>query len=149
MRWLLVLLTTLVSISLSAQPRVDDVGDGWKAKVDSAMNIIKVYDPQRYTTLINNCDQIHYWNGNFSTTEGFSIMISTREMRAGNLNNIAAILVHESLHLLFKKQNCQLDPNNEEVSCYAYELDFLSHIPNVEPWLIDHAKTQIKIYSKS
>ncbi len=149
MRWLFVVLTCLISVNLSAQIKVDDVGDGWKAKVDSALSIIQQYDIQRYNLLVQNCNQVQYWNGNFSTTEGFSIMISTREMRAGNINNIAAILVHESLHLYFKKGNCSLSPNDEEASCYAYELDFLNHIPNVEPWLIQHAKNQIKFYCKS
>lgn len=149
MRWLLAIFTTLLSLNTSAQIKVADVGDGWKNKVDSALELIKTYDPQKYTILTTYCDHVGYWNGSFSTTEGSStIMISTREMRAGNVNNIAAILVHESLHLYYLKTNAKLDEYVEEVNCYTYELDFLLHIPNVEYWLVDHAKKQIKKYTK-
>lgn len=149
MKWLLAILTLFLSLNTSAQIRVDDVGDGWKSRVDSALELIKVYDPQKYNILTTYCDHIGYWNGNFSTTEGPSmILISTREMKAGNINNIAAVLVHESLHLYYLTSVVKIDEHAEEANCYAYELDFLYHIPDVEYWLIDHAKKQIKSYTK-
>ncbi len=68
-------------------------------------------------------------------------------MNNTSINNIAAILVHESLHLFIKQMYTKLNPNKEETMCYAYELNFLQKIPNVEKWLIDNATTKIKYYS--
>jgi hypothetical protein len=48
--------------------------------------------------------------------------------------------------LFFLKHNCALTPNDEEIVCYRYELNFLGKIPNVEPWLIQNAKNKIKYY---
>ena len=73
-------------------------------------------------------------------------MISQKDMNFNSINNIAAILVHESKHLFFLKHNCALTPNDEEIVCYRYELNFLGKIPNVEPWLIQNAKNKIKYY---
>ena len=64
-----------------------------------------------------------------------------------SINNIAAIIVHESKHLFLLKINTRLTPSDEELLCYRYELDFLGKIPNVEVWLIDNAKKRIKYYS--
>ena len=143
-----VILAILVHTSYG-QIKVADVGDGWKHKVDSAISIIKLYDLEKYNTLVETCKNIGYWNEKFSTTEGDSmITIATADVSNNNIYNIAAILVHESMHLYIKQMYIKLDPNKEEMLCYTYELNFLLNIPYVDQWLIDNAIKQIKYYSK-
>jgi hypothetical protein len=78
-----------------------------------------------------------------------SILIPKTELNAGVINNIAAIIVHESLHLYFLHKRVGYAASVEERLCYLYELEFLKKIPNVEPWLIKNAERQIKIYANT
>jgi hypothetical protein len=134
---------------LSAQIKIDDVGDGWKNKVEQAIEVVKQYDPEKYTLLRENCEHISYSLLPFSTTEnGTTILIAQKEIIAGNINDLAATLVHESLHLYFWKNHIVFPENEEEILCYTYELELLFKIPDVEPWLISHAKKQIEFYTK-
>jgi hypothetical protein len=134
---------------LSAQIKIDDVGDGWKNKVEQAIEVIKQYDPEKYTLLMENCEHISYSLLPFSTTETQNtILISQKEIIAGNINDLAATLVHESLHLYFWRNNIVFPKNEEEILCYTYELELLFKIPNVESWLISHAKKQIELCIK-
>lgn len=145
----IVLLFLFTSIYSFGQLTVTDVGDGWKNKVDSALRIIQTYDIEKYNVILETCTLIGYWNESFSTTEGDSvILISTKDMNNESINNIAAILVHESMHLYIKQLYTKVSPNREETICYVYELNFLYRVPNVEPWLIENANTKIKYYSK-
>ena len=132
-----------------SQIHIADVGDGWKGKVEQALDTIKKYDTQKYYLIMEHCSNVAYWNGGFSTTEGDStITIPAREMNNGNIYNISAILVHETIHLYFKGTKFNLNPNPEEVIAYQHELEFLEKIPCVDPWLIENAKNKIKFYSK-
>jgi hypothetical protein len=134
---------------LSAQIKIDDVGDGWKNKVEQAIEVIKQYDPEKYTLLMENCEHISYSLLPFSTTETQNtILIAQKEIIAGNINDLAATLVHESLHLYFWRNNIVFPKNEEEILCYTYELELLFKIPDVEPWLISHAKKQIELCIK-
>jgi len=145
----IVLLFLFASIYSFGQLTVTDVGDGWKNKVDSALRIIQTYDIEKYNVILETCTLIGYWNESFSTTEGDSvILISTKDINNESINNIAAILVHESMHLYIKQLYAQVNPNREETICYVYELNFLYKVPNVEPWLIENANNKIKYYSK-
>ena len=78
------------------------------------------------------------------------IMLSScqKDIQSKNINNIAAVLVHESLHLYFQIKGYKMTENQEEFRCYVYEMQFLLLIPNVEPWLLEHAQKQIEFYSK-
>lgn len=148
MKLLVKCLSILFPFILSAQIKIDDVGDGWKNKVEQAIEVVKQYDPEKYTLLIENCKQISYSLLSFSTTEnGTTILIAQKEIIKGNINDLAATLVHESLHLYFLKNNMILPNNEEEILCYTYELELLFKIPDVEPWLISHAKKQIELYT--
>ena len=139
---------SFIPFTLFSQIKIDDIGDGWKSKVEQALEIIKQTDQERYTLILQYCTHISYSLAPFSTTESENtILISQRDIINGNLNNIAAILVHESYHLWFLNSGIFISPNREEVSCYLYELGFLYQIPCVEPWLIEHAQKQIKFYS--
>lgn len=133
---------------LSAQIKIDDVGDGWKNKVEQALDTVQKYDPEKYTLLMENCEHISYSLLPFSTTEnGNTILIAQKEILRGNINDIAAILVHESLHLYLLRNQIKMAFNEEEILCYTYELELLFKIPNVEPWLLSHAKSQIEFYT--
>jgi hypothetical protein len=141
-------LLTLSTYSFS-QIRITDVGDGWKGKVEQALDTIQKYDKEKYYLIMETCKVVAYWNGGFATTESDSIItIPTKEMNNGNIYNIAAILVHESLHLYFITTKFNLRPNVEEVIAYQHELEFLNKIPCVDEWLIQNAKNKIIFYSK-
>jgi len=146
--WILSILLILSSYSFS-QIKITDVGDGWKGKVEQALDTIQKYDIEKYYLIMETCKVVAYWNGGFSTTEsGNTITIPTKEMNNGNIYNIAAILVHESLHLYFLTTNFKLNPNVEEVIAYQHELEFLKRVPCVDEWLIKNAENKIQFYSK-
>ncbi len=149
MKQLLLCLSLFLSFNMFSQLRVDDVGDGWKQTVEQAIDLIKQYDTVRYNLLFEVCDQISYSTAPFSTTEmGNVILISQNDIKAKNINNIAAVLVHESLHLYFQRHGYKMTEHQEEFRCYVTEMQFLLLLPNVEPWLIEHAQGQIEFYSK-
>ena len=88
------------SYSIS-QINIADVGDGWKGKVQQALDTIQKYDTVKYNNLITKCNNIGYWNNTFATTEPpHTILIPTSEMNFGNIYNICAIRIYESYHLL-------------------------------------------------
>jgi hypothetical protein len=148
MKQLIKCLSIFFPFLLSAQIKVDDVGDGWKFKVEQAINVIKQHDIEKYTLLVENCNHISYSLLPFSTTEsGNVILISQKEITKGNINDIAAVLVHESLHLFLLQNNIKMIEKEEEILCYTYELELLLKIPNVELWLIEHTKKQIEFYT--
>jgi len=149
MKQLLLCLSLFLSVNLFGQIKVDDVGDGWKQTVEQAINLIKQYDTTRYNLLLEVCTHISYSTALFSTTESENtILISQRDIQSKNVNNIAAVLVHESLHLYFQRKDYKMTEHQEEFRCYVYEIQFLLLLPNVEPWLLEHAQNQIKFYSK-
>jgi hypothetical protein len=146
--WILLTLLILSTYSFS-QIRITDVGDGWKGKVEQALDTIQKYDKEKYYLIMETCKVVAYWNGGLATTESDSIItIPTKEMNNGNIYNIAAILVHESLHLYFITTKFNLKPNVEEVIAYQHELEFLKKVPCVDEWLVENAKNKIKFYSK-
>jgi len=149
MKQLLLCLSLFLSVNLFGQIKVDDVGDGWKQTVEQALDLIKQYDTTRYNLLLEVCTHISYSTALFSTTESENtILISQKDIQSKNINNIAAVLVHESLHLYFQRNGYKMTEHQEEFRCYIYEMQFLLLLPNVEPWLIEHAQKQIEFYSK-
>lgn len=147
MQYLLCLISLIPFLAFS-QIRIDDIGDGWKAKVEQALTVIQQTDCDKYDMVMATCKHISYSTASFATTEsGTTILIPQREIVAGNINDLAAILVHESLHLYMLQNKLTMPPTDEEVLCYAYELEFLLQIPQVETWLLDHARKQIAYFS--
>lgn len=129
----------LITTSVFSQITVDDVGDGWKLKVDSALALIERTSPEHWSEVKEYCTNVTFWIGQFSTTtDSSTIMISKRDMNIGSVNNIACIIVHESRHLKIKSLKIQMDYNEEELNCYLWENDFLKLISNPEPWLVRH-----------
>lgn len=148
MKSFFLLFFVILFLPIHSQVKIDDVGDGWKLRVDSSVALIRNTDLDKYKVLIEVCDHISYWNGGFSTIEDSStILITQKDMLYGSINNIAAILIHESKHLFFLKNKLKLPPHEEELRCYKYELNFLNKVPNVESWLISNAKDKIRLYS--
>jgi hypothetical protein len=145
---LLVKCLSLIPFLTFGQIRIDDVGDGWKGKVEQALQVVQQTDCEKYEMIMSTCTHISYSTANFATTEsGNTILIPRREIMAGNINDIAAILVHESLHLYILQTKMMMPEADEELLCYAYELEFLLQIPGVEQWLLDHARKQIAYFS--
>jgi hypothetical protein len=149
MRQLILIPLLFFSINLFGQIKIDDIGDNWKSRVDSALTLIKTYDSVKYGVINKYCKHITFWNGTFSTLENQeTIMIAQRDMIGGSINNIAAAIVHESFHMYRWNNNLERGMNIEECLGYTYELEFLMKIPNVEPFLIEHAKEMIEFYKK-
>jgi len=89
------------------------------------------------------------WNGSFSTNtvslgKKGTIFISSKDFSLNSVNNIAAVIVHETLHVYFGMHGYKMSAELEEKLCYSLELQFLLKIPNVEPWLIEHARKEIE-----
>ena len=138
----------LFPLLLSSQITIPNVGDGWKTKVQQAIEVIKKYDLHKYNVLIYECKQIDFGLASFATSDGKStIILPVEVLNRGCINDIAACLVHESLHIQFSKAGNRLGEDFEEVICYKWELDFLHKIPNAEKWLISNALYQIGVYS--
>ena len=102
----LIIIGLLLTTTVFSQIQIDDVGDGWKLKVDSALTLIKKTSPEHYKEVSEYCKHITYWMGGFSTTQDSSVVaISVRDMKIGSVNNLACIIVHESHHLLLRKKH--------------------------------------------
>lgn len=148
MKQLLIFLSFIPFLSFS-QIRVDDVGDGWKVLVEQALKVIETTDTAKYNLVTRYCTQISYGLQSFSTTEsGHVIILPVAELKKGIVNDIAAAIVHESLHLYFVHVHIALEESAEEALCYAYELEFLKQIPGVEQFLLDHALRQYIYFSE-
>jgi hypothetical protein len=148
MKNLIVIFLLLLPNLVFGQIKVLDVGDGWKNKVELALQVIKKYDPEKYNKLITYCDEIGFWGGSFSTTEGNKIILSRTELNNKSINNIACALVHESRHIMLEKSGTTWDENFQEFMCYDYELNFALKIPNIENWLLDHIRIMRNKYAK-
>lgn len=134
----LFLLLLLIPFTSSGQIRIDKAGDGWDLKIDSALTVIKQTDPQKFQLLDSVCQEVSFWISDFSSNELVEnkgrIYVSVKDVRLG-INNLACVLVHESLHLYFLRIGVQLTPAEEENYCYRYELEFIQKLTNPEPWL--------------
>ena len=143
------LLSFLLISPLFGQIRVDKAGDGWDQKIDSAISLIRETDSAKYSLLESNCSKVSFWVSDFSSNEITQeekgiIYISTKEIGLNSINNLAAVLVHESLHLYLSRKGAKFPVEKEENYCYKYELEFIRKLPNPEPWLVQHTQEQIK-----
>jgi hypothetical protein len=149
MRKILFLILLFPTLCL-AQPKIDKAGDGWDLKIDSALSLIKTVDLQKYELLDSVCQEISFWVSDFSSNELTKervgrIYVATGDVKLGSINNLAVVLIHESLHLYFLRKGIELHPVREENLCYLYELEFIKKLPNVEPWLELHTLRQIQL----
>ena len=139
--WLLLFLP----LSGYSQISIDKAGDGWHLKIDSALTLISQYDSAKFELLNDVCSKIEFWNGSYSTNDGDTvIVVAVNDVKLGSINNLALVLIHESLHLYLMDRGVELLTKAEENYCYRYELEFLEKLPNPEPWLTRHVLEQIK-----
>jgi hypothetical protein len=144
-------LILLLPFNLFSQIKVDKAGDGWDSIVYSAIDLIKKHSPLHYTILLETTQKIEFWNEDYSSNDIIEgkgvIVISAKDIKLGSLNNIAAALAHESLHLRFLKSGPTLRGCEEEYMCYSYELKLLKLLPNVEPDLLAYTKEQTQLWN--
>jgi len=152
MRLILLLGLFLPTLCL-AQIKIDKAGDGWDLKIDSALNVIQTVDLQKYQLLDSVCQEVSFWISKFSSNEltedGVGrIYVAVGDVKLGSINNLAVVLVHESLHLYFLRKGVKLPPLEEENLCYRYELELIEKLTNVEPWLKENTLKQIQVTQK-
>ena len=145
MRFLIVLLLVLISQKGFSQ----DLTKRELARIDSAKSLILKVGPPFSDILKTHVKEITTWGGSYSTCysdpgKPGTIYLTETEIKFGDINNLAAAIVHESFHLKF--QYYVEYPDTEEVLCYKFELGFLKKIPNLDPWLIDNCIAMIKFY---
>lgn len=147
MRRLLISLFYFLTISCQAQT-IAKAGDGWELKVDSAIQLIKRVDPEKYLIFKDVCQRIDFWKSSFSSNgviEGdYTILIADADIRLNSINNLAAVLIHESLHLMFIMEDAVMNDKEEEFKCYVYELSFIKNLPTPEPWLTANAYEKLQ-----
>jgi len=147
----LFLLLFLLPFSLFSQINVHKAGDGWDSIVYSAINLIKKTSPYHYAILKDVVQEVEFWNENYSSNDVIEgkgvIVISTQDIKLNSINNIAAVLVHESYHLKFLKYGPMLRGYEEEFACYSHELKFLKSLPYVEPDLLAYTQEQVNFWN--
>ena len=145
----LILTCLLFITNLSfGQIKIDKAGDGWDRKIDSALQLIKEVDKEKYQLLDSVCERVEVWASGFSSNEGGygkkgTILVAIKDVQLNSINNLAVVLVHESLHLHVLQKGYIIIPEQEEAWCYRYELTFIDKLDNPEPWLKQHAITQL------
>ena len=124
---LVCLFLIIYPLSLFSQIKIDKAGDGWDLKIDSALQLIKKTDIVKYNLIDSVCTSISFWVSEFSSCELTDstgvIYVSTKDVKLNSINNLAAVLVHESFHLYLRKRGTVLTTNQEEYFCYYYEYD--------------------------
>jgi hypothetical protein len=149
MRKLFLTLILLAVTGVShAQIVIDQAGDDWRSKVDSAISLIKTSPSFYYGGLLTVCDTISFFNASFSSCDGSfqkkgTIFVSANDVRLG-IQNIAAVIVHESLHLNLRMQGITIPPRQEEHLAYTYEWQFLKNLPGADRSLIKYAEERMK-----
>ena len=103
MKHLLFFSLLLLTTPIFSQIKVEDVGDGWKNKIELALDLIKRTDSNYYNHVIDNCEHIGFWAGKYSTNEGTSIYMTKYDFEMNSIQNLACIIVHESKHIEFSK----------------------------------------------
>ena len=148
MKGLLINLLLFLAVPCFAQIKIDKAGDGWDLKVDSAIQLIKIVDIDKYKLLDTNCSQISFMISPYSSCELENgkghIYIAVDDIKLNSINNIAVVLVHESMHLYISKKGIEMIPEKEETFCYMYEISFINKLKDPEPWLLEHAINNIK-----
>ena len=142
-----IILFLFPSISFS-QIKVDKAGDGWDKKIDSALTLIQKTDIEKYQLIDSVCNKVEFWSSGFSSNDGSygnkgTILVAVKDVKLNSINNLAVVLVHESLHLHVLQKGYIIAPEQEEAWCYRYELTFIDKLNNPEPWLKQHAIRQL------
>ena len=146
MKHLLFLTLLLFTTPIFSQIKVEDVGDGWKNKIELALELIKKTDSNYYSHVINNCKHIGFWSGKYSTNEDSSIYMTKYDFEINSIQNLACIIVHESKHIELSKNKIVLSEKEEECICYTYEKEFLFKVEVPERRLLENVFYRIESY---
>lgn len=149
MKWLTIFL--LFPINLFSQINIHKAGDGWDLKVKEALKLIETTSPTHYTLVEEVVQEIEFWNESYSSNiidNGKGVIVIAKGDVEVSINNIAAVIVHESYHLKVLNTKQQLYPSQEEYLSYKHELEFLKLLPNVEHFLVIHCIKQMANNSK-
>jgi len=145
-----VLLLCLLPQVLCSQINIHKAGDGWDSIVKQAILLIAKTSPTHYKMLVDHVDVIEFWNESYSSNNIVDgkgvIVVSSKDIKLNSLNNIAAVLVHETYHLHLMVMPYILSGREEEYQAYLFELKFLKLLPNIEPDLIEFTKEQVKLW---
>jgi hypothetical protein len=130
------------------QIKIDKAGNGWDLKIDSALQLIKEVDIEKFQLIDSVCERVEFWSSGFSSNEGSygkkgTILVAVKDVQLNSINNLAVVMVHESLHLHVLQKGYIVAPEQEEAWCYRYELTFIDKLKNPEPWLKQHAIKQL------
>jgi hypothetical protein len=137
-RFILIILTLFTSNIVYSQIILPVTASQYTKTIDSAITLIKKTDTNAYNRLDLMVDTIDMWLGMFSSCDYGFIFISREDILLG-VQNVAAVLIHESQHIWIWESGIELEKPDEEVMCYKYELEFLNKIPNCEKYLKKHA----------
>lgn len=148
MRFILIILCFFTFNNVYSQIVLPVTASQYTKTIDSAITLIKITDTAVYNRLDSMVDVIDMWLSAFSSCDTKVIYISRNDVLLG-VQNVAAVLVHESQHLWI--WNSKIDPSkpDEEIMCYKYELEFLNKIPNCEKYLKKHAINAIIEFGSS
>lgn len=144
----LIVILMMLPVAAFSQIQVDDVGEGWKARVDSALVMIQQTSPEAWALIDTNVAKVEFWLGDRSSTVPAShgkkgtILLAVDEIELG-VYNIAAVIVHESIHLHMWRKGIKLPAIQEEITAYCWELMFLTRLPGCPAWLEYNAIYQI------
>ena len=147
MRFLLIILCLFAFNSAYSQIVLPVTASQYVKTIDSAITLIQKTDTNAYKQLDLMVDSIDMWLGSFSSCDYGWIFISRDDILLG-VQNVAAVLVHESQHIWIWENEIKLNHGQEEVVCYQYELNFLNKVPNCDWRLKKHAIQNIKIFSQ-
>jgi hypothetical protein len=135
----LFLLILLFSFTLSAQIKVDKVGDFWDLEIKKSLKQIEKIDPFMYNYVETNVDRISVWNSDINSFEVVNgeriIFISSKNFGRGSINNLSSTIIHEAYHIAHRQEHNTVC--NEEMQAYLFELNYLFKIKDVEPWLVE------------
>ena len=146
MKHILFFTLLLFTAPIFSQIKVEDVGDGWKNKIELALELIKKTDSNYYSHVINNCKHIGFWSGKYSTNEDSSIYMTKYDFEINSIQNLACIIVHESKHIELSKNKIVLSEKEEECICYTYEKEFLFKVEVPERRLLENVFYRIESY---
>ena len=117
----------ILAISLNAGSQIVISGANGKLgdKVNSAISLVEKTDSAMYNMLLDNCNKIDFWDSDsIASFSNGAILIPVKELEQRSIEDLSAILIKESMRLLFLNSMVDMDDNLENVVCYAYELDF-------------------------
>jgi len=147
-RFLLIILALFTFNNVYSQIVLPVTASEYQKTIEDAITLIKKTDTSAYNRLDLMVDVVDMWLSAFSSCDTKVIYISRNDVLLG-VQNVAAVLVHESQHLWIWHSNMDLSKTEEELMCYKYELAFLDKIPNCEKYLKKHAINAIIEFGSS